>query len=145
MRSRTRIERFSQSCICFVHALRIFRLICCFPFYSILLRSQSLQCVILSSQSIVTHAQLRANTADDDLLTGLRGKDVLLVFVESYGRTALDVPVIESALEAGTRRLQKAGFSSRSGFLGSPTFGGLSWLGSHHPAVWSVGGQPAAV
>ena len=56
----TRIERFAQSCICFVHALLIFRLICCFPFYSILLRSQTLQCVILSSQSIVTHAQLRA-------------------------------------------------------------------------------------
>jgi phosphatidylglycerophosphate synthase len=64
----------------------------------------------------------------DDLLTGLRGKDVLLVFVESYGRTALDFPVIESALGAGERRLQSAGFSSRSGFLTSPTFGGLSWL-----------------
>ena len=68
------------------------------------------------------------NMPDDDLLTGLRGKDVLLVFVESYGRTALDLPVIESALDAGERRLQKAGFSSRSGFLTSPTFGGLSWL-----------------
>ena len=31
------------------------------------------------------------DTPDDDLLTGLRGKDVLLVFVESYGRTALDL------------------------------------------------------
>ena len=68
------------------------------------------------------------NTPDDDLLTGLRGKDVLLVFVESYGRTALDLPVVESALDAGERRLQQAGFSSRSGFLTSPTFGGLSWL-----------------
>jgi len=68
------------------------------------------------------------NTPDDDLLTGLRGKDVLLVFVESYGRTALELPAVESALDAGERRLQKAGFSSRSGFLTSPTFGGLSWL-----------------
>jgi phosphatidylglycerophosphate synthase len=68
------------------------------------------------------------NAQDDDLLTGLRGKDVLLVFVESYGRTALDLPVVESALGAGERRLQEAGFSSRSGFLTSPTFGGLSWL-----------------
>ncbi|WP_457147502.1 CDP-alcohol phosphatidyltransferase family protein [Mycobacterium sp. URHB0021] len=68
------------------------------------------------------------NTADDDLLTGLRGKDVLLIFVESYGRTALDFPVIESALGAGEWRLQNAGFSSRSGFLTSSTFGGLSWL-----------------
>jgi hypothetical protein len=68
------------------------------------------------------------NTPDNDLLTGLRGKDVLLVFVESYGRTALDSPVVGSALEAGDRRLQQAGFSSRSGFLTSPTFGGISWL-----------------
>jgi phosphatidylglycerophosphate synthase len=68
------------------------------------------------------------NTPDDDLLTGLRGKDVLLVFVESYGRTALNLPVIESALDAGERRLHNAGFASRSGFLTSPTFGGLSWL-----------------
>ena len=36
--------------------------------------------------------------------------------------------MVESALEAGERRLQQAGFSSRSGFLTSPTFGGLSWL-----------------
>jgi hypothetical protein len=55
----TRIERFAQSCICLVLALLIFRLICRFPFCSILLRSQTLQCVILSSQSIITHAQLR--------------------------------------------------------------------------------------
>jgi hypothetical protein len=68
------------------------------------------------------------HTPDDDLLTGLRGKDVLLVFVESYGRTALDLPKVESALDTGERRLQTAGFSSRSGFLTSPTFGGLSWL-----------------
>ena len=68
------------------------------------------------------------NTPDSNLLTGLRGKDVLLVFVESYGRTALELPAVESALDAGERRLQKAGFSSRSGFLTSPTFGGLSWL-----------------
>jgi hypothetical protein len=68
------------------------------------------------------------DTPGNDLLTGLRGKDVLLVFVESYGRTALDSPVVTSALEAGDRRLQRAGFSSRSGFLTSPTFGGISWL-----------------
>lgn len=68
------------------------------------------------------------NTPSSDLLTRLRGKDVLLVFVESYGRTALDYPVVQSALDAGDKRLQQAGFSSRTGFLTSPTFGGLSWL-----------------
>ncbi|TDW15626.1 CDP-alcohol phosphatidyltransferase family protein [Kribbella kalugense] len=68
------------------------------------------------------------DTPGNDLLTGLKGKDVLLVFVESYGRTALDSPVVGSALEAGDQRLQQAGFSSRSGFLTSPTYGGISWL-----------------
>ena len=65
------------------------------------------------------------------LLTGLRGKDVLLVFVESYGKLAVDQasfsPGIDRLLDAGTRRLEAAGFSSRSGWLVSSTFGGGSW------------------
>jgi hypothetical protein len=67
-----------------------------------------------------------------DLLTGLRGKDVLLVFVESYGRVALDdpglSPAITRALDTGTRDLQRHGYESRSAYLTSPTFGALSWL-----------------
>ena len=62
------------------------------------------------------------------LLTGLRGKDVLLVFVESYGTVALEDPRIDAVLDQGTAQLRAAGFSSRSAFLTSPTFGGLSWL-----------------
>lgn len=66
------------------------------------------------------------------LLTGLRGKDVLLVFVESYGRLALEgtpfSPRIRAVLDEGTRTLEAAGFSSRSGWLVSSTFGGASWL-----------------
>lgn len=73
-----------------------------------------------------------AATPGDRLLTGLRGKDVLLVFVESYGRVAVqDSPIsgrIDEVLERGTAELRAAGFSSRSAFLTSPTFGGLSWL-----------------
>src|SRR3977135_1453375 len=49
------------------------------------------------------------NTAVADLPTGLWGKGLLLFFVESYGPTALDLPVVESALDAGDRRLQNAG------------------------------------
>jgi phosphatidylglycerophosphate synthase len=68
----------------------------------------------------------------DRLLTGLRGKDVLLVFVESYGRVAVEdssvSPRIRATLERGDAQLRAAGFSSRSAFLTSPTFGGLSWL-----------------
>ena len=39
-----------------------------------------------------------------DLLTGLRGKDVLVVFVESYGRVALDDPASPPASRRARRR-----------------------------------------
>jgi phosphatidylglycerophosphate synthase len=71
-------------------------------------------------------------TPGNRLLTGLRGKDVLVVFVESYGRVAVQdssfSPRIDAVLERGAAQLRAAGFSSRSAFLTSPTFGGLSWL-----------------
>ncbi|WP_207946104.1 sulfatase-like hydrolase/transferase [Actinomadura sp. 7K534] len=71
-------------------------------------------------------------TPPDRLLTGLRGKDVVLAFVESYGRSALEHPEyaaqVGGVLDAGTRRLDEAGFSARSGWLTSPTTGGGSWL-----------------
>ncbi len=64
----------------------------------------------------------------DELLTALRGKDVVLAFVESYGRDAVDDPGVAAALDGGTRRLAGLGYRSRSGFLTSPTAGGGSWL-----------------
>ena len=79
----------------------------------------------------IAHDRFRA-TPGHRLLTGLRGKDVLLVFVESYGRVAVEgssfSPRIGAVLDQGTAQLRAAGFSSRSAFLTSPTFGGLSWL-----------------
>ncbi|MGH8115013.1 MAG: hypothetical protein ACREPS_08185, partial [Rhodanobacteraceae bacterium] len=79
----------------------------------------------------IAHDPLAATPANR-LLAGLRGKDVLLLFVESYGRVAVHgssfAPGVDAVLEAGTRELQAAGFSSRSAFLTSPTFGGISWL-----------------
>ncbi len=81
--------------------------------------------------SEIAHDRFRG-TPGHRLLTGLRGKDVLLVFVESYGRVAVQdsslSPRIDAALDRGAARLRAAGFSSRSAFLTSPTFGGLSWL-----------------
>jgi phosphatidylglycerophosphate synthase len=72
------------------------------------------------------------DTPGDRMLTGLRGKDVLLVFVESYGRVAVQdssfAPQVDAVLRRGDAQLRAAGFSSRSAFLTSPTFGGLSWL-----------------
>ena len=72
------------------------------------------------------------NTPGNRLLTGLRGKDVLVVFVESYGKVAVQgssfSPAIDATLASGTRQLDAAGFSSASGWLTSATFGGTSWL-----------------
>ncbi len=82
----------------------------------------------------------------DRLLTGLRGKDVLLVFVESYGRVALENPEISAPITAildrGTRQLRDRGFSARSAYLTSSTYGGLSWLAHStlQAGVW-VDGQ----
>jgi phosphatidylglycerophosphate synthase len=66
------------------------------------------------------------------LLTGLRGKDVLILFVESYGQVAVQdtwfSPPIDAELRSGTADLAAAGYTARSAFLNSPTFGGISWL-----------------
>ncbi|WP_444980315.1 sulfatase-like hydrolase/transferase [Micromonospora sediminimaris] len=67
----------------------------------------------------------------DQLLTGLRGKDVLIAFVESYGRDAVtdaEFASIPRMLDESADRLATAGFATRSGFLTSPTIGGASWL-----------------
>ncbi|MDH6628563.1 hypothetical protein M2271_006396 [Streptomyces sp. LBL] len=73
-----------------------------------------------------------AATPPDQLLTGLRGKDVLFTFVESYGRVALDdpamAPKMDATLKEGTNRLKAAGFASRSAWLRSPVAGAGSWL-----------------
>lgn len=78
----------------------------------------------------------------NNLFAQLRGKDVLVIFVESYGRTALDnpefAPQIRPLLERTTNELAEKGFASRSGFLTSPTVGGLSWLahGTAMSGLW---------
>jgi hypothetical protein len=73
-----------------------------------------------------------ASVPPDDLLTRLRGKDVVVVFVESYGRVALEdaaiAPGVRTVLDDGMRSLTGAGFSAHSAWMTSPTFGGVSWL-----------------
>jgi phosphatidylglycerophosphate synthase len=67
------------------------------------------------------------NTPPGRLLKGIRGKDVLLVFVESYGQMAVQgtsfSPTIDQLVNLGTQQLQADGFSSRSGWLSSSTYG----------------------
>ena len=66
------------------------------------------------------------------LLTGLRGKDVLIVFVESYGQVAVQGTSfsagVDDVLRQGTASLASAGWSSRSAWINAPGFGGISWL-----------------
>lgn len=72
----------------------------------------------------------------------LRGKNVLVIFVESYGRTVFDNPEfalqIRPLLERTSGELAQNGFAVRSGFLTSPTVGGLSWLahGTAMSGLW---------
>ncbi len=77
-------------------------------------------------------AEVYSEVPDEHRLAALRGTDVLLIFVESYGRVALEEPSIATsvlpALEAFDAAIKKRGFAARSAWLTSPTFGGQSWL-----------------
>jgi hypothetical protein len=77
------------------------------------------------------------------MLRALHGKDVVVVFVESYGKVALDAPLVEQALVSGTKTLATQGYSMRTAWLTSPTFGGFSWLAhsSIQSGLW-VDSQP---
>lgn len=59
-------------------------------------------------------------------------RDVLIVFVESYGRTSLDTPYYADlhldTLSRSAARLDALGMSMASGLLEAPTMGGQSWL-----------------
>jgi hypothetical protein len=75
---------------------------------------------------------LSAKQAEAGKLPGLKGKDVYLVFVESYGTVGLDDPgyrhVLDPALADFARTTQGAGYTLLSSRLVSPVFGGGSWL-----------------
>lgn len=66
------------------------------------------------------------------LLSKLRGRDVIIAFVESYGRSSLDnptyAPTTAAALADVEANLAAAGLVARSAWLTSPTSGGQSWL-----------------
>jgi hypothetical protein len=94
------------------------------------------------ADAFVTEVGTDAFRDQKDLLAGLRGKDVLFTFIESYGRVAVEgpdiAPGVDAVLQAGTSQLHTAGFATRSAFLTSPTFGGGSWLAhsTFQSGVW---------
>jgi hypothetical protein len=87
-----------------------------------------------------TLAELRAFTAAaaEDPFAGRAGllgaidRDVLVIFVESYGRASLETPLYaethRATLARAQERLEGLGLSMRSGLLAAPTRGGQSWL-----------------
>jgi phosphatidylglycerophosphate synthase len=73
-----------------------------------------------------------ASVPASDLLTGLRGKDVVIAFVESYGQVAVQGTTFSRGIDALLRRstasLAGAGWSTRSAWVTSPSYGGVSQL-----------------
>lgn len=65
-------------------------------------------------------------------LPGLKGKDVYLIFIESFGTVALDDPAyrrtLDPALTDFASTVEGAGYTLLSSRLVSPVFGGGSWL-----------------
>ncbi|MGW1158169.1 sulfatase-like hydrolase/transferase [Streptomyces sp. NPDC002519] len=72
-------------------------------------------------------------TPGSQLVPDLRGKDMIFTFIESYGRSAVEDPImapgVDRTLDTDTQALAKAGFHAKSGWLTSATYGGSSWLG----------------
>lgn len=66
------------------------------------------------------------------LFQRIKGKDIILIFVESYGRSAVNDPqysgVTQPRLAAIDNQIEAAGLHAASGWVTSPTVGGLSWL-----------------
>jgi phosphatidylglycerophosphate synthase len=81
---------------------------------------------------LIHRSDPEASVPGSDLLTGLRGKDVIIAFVESYGQVAVQGTNVSAGIDAALRRdttsLARAGWSTRSAWLTSPGFGGVSQL-----------------
>ena len=81
---------------------------------------------------LISSPDPEASVPASDLLTGLRGKDVIIAFVESYGQVAVQgtsfSPGVDAFLRQRTASLARAGWSTQSAWVTSPGFGGISQL-----------------
>ncbi len=70
-------------------------------------------------------------------------RDVIVIYIESYGRASFDNPLYTdthlATLADAQAPLAQAGFAMRSGWLTSPTAGGQSWLahGTLSSGLWT--------
>lgn len=83
-------------------------------------------------EKVLHRSDREASVPASDLLTGLRGKDVVIAFVESYGQAAVQgtssSPGVDAFLRRNTASLARAGWSTQSAWLNAPGFGGVSQL-----------------
>jgi hypothetical protein len=84
------------------------------------------------AQAISGSEPVGASPAMGSDLSRVRGADVFLVFIESYGAVSFDRPEIAERLAAARTRLETAVRAGNrdavSAYVESPTFGGSSWL-----------------
>lgn len=79
---------------------------------------------------------------DPGLLQKLAGHDVIIIYVESYGRSSfhnpLYAPTHTVTLKQAQNKLQDSGLAMRSGWMTAPMVGGQSWLahGSMASGLW---------
>lgn len=93
--------------------------------------------VAMVKDSVADLARFEDEVKQDPVSAGrhfsaLAGTDVVLIFIESYGRSAIEDPRyatrINDRLDLMEREIEAAGLQARSGWLTSPTVGGISWL-----------------
>jgi len=81
-------------------------------------------------EHVIHSSDPEARIPASDLLTGLRGKDVIIAFVESYGKVSLRgttfSPGIDAVLRRASASLARAGWFTRSAWGTAPGYGGIS-------------------
>jgi hypothetical protein len=98
-------------------------------------RAQAVQDTLRDEREFAKTAKADAfgDTPPSQLVPDLRGKDMIFTFIESYGRSAIEDPImapgVDRTLATSTAALAKSGFHAKSGWLTSATYGGSSWLG----------------
>ncbi|TJZ94218.1 sulfatase [Paracoccus gahaiensis] len=97
----------------------------------------ALQRAQLAARTLTELRRFRADVGHEALATldnplGLIDRDVLVIFLESYGRTSFDTDFFADlhlqTLARAEDQLTAQGVATASGFLTSPTHGGQSWL-----------------
>ncbi len=88
-------------------------------------------------------------TPPDQLLTGLRGKDMMITFIESYGRSAIEDPVmapgVDATLTAENKKLDHAWVRGEERLADLGDVRRKQLAGSLHLHVGPVDQQPAAL